>query len=382
MPLPVPADSASYTAIRGCIGLALLIVGAVGLMELIIALGTPRREAQIREELAEAGFVNAAHIPPMLFSIRKADSGHIYEFDTNNMPLALWERDKDKIGAALNCQVTSVNISPNGRRVLVHGISMRSTLPERIYWKDQYLSSDDFVLVLGMGLTGELATVDLASMPHLLIGGGSGSGKSCLFKSLLMQGIKKDALVILADMKGGIDYPSVWRKRCKMVFDLQALPPVLDELVIELERRRKLFVEAGASNLAEYNKITGENLPRYIFACDEVAEILDTTGLDRAEKGIIAQIIKHLSLIARQGRAFGLHLFFATQRPSAELIPGQIRTNLGLRICGRADDILSRIILDSTAAAEQIPLDAQGRFTTNTGVIFQGFLFDDSILEQ
>ena len=72
----------------------------------------------------------------------------------------------------------------------------------------------------------------------------------------------------------------------------------------------------------------------------------------------------------------------STQRPSADLIPGQIRTNLTLRICGRADDILSRIILDSPTAAEQIPLDAKGRFVTNMGQTFQGFLFDDSILNE
>lgn len=153
-------------------------------------------------------------------------------------------------------------------------------------------------------------------------------------------------------------------------------------LAFELEHRRELFAAVGTSNLTEYAKATGENLPRHIFSCDEVAEILDTTGLNKAEKEVYSQIVRFLSLIARQGRAFGIHLMLSTQRPSADLIPGQIRTNLTLRICGRADDILSRIILDSPAAAEQIPLDAKGRFVTNMGQTFQGFLFDDSILDE
>ena len=72
----------------------------------------------------------------------------------------------------------------------------------------------------------------------------------------------------------------------------------------------------------------------------------------------------------------------STQRPDAAIIPPQIRSNMSLRVCGRADDILSRIILDSPAAAEQIPLDAKGRFVTNMGQTFQGFLFDDSILNE
>ena len=201
-------------------------------------------------------------------------------------------------------------------------------------------------------------------------------------KCLLMQALKKGAIVILADFKGGVDYTSVWHKRCKIVFDPDILQTILGELTAELERRRELFVAAGTPNLAEYNKATGKNLPRYIFACDEVAEVLDTTGLDKAEKEATSQIVRYLSLIARQGRAFGLHLICATQRPDAALIPGQIRTNLPLRICGRADDILSRIILDSPTAAEQIPPDAKGRFASNMGEIFQGFLFDDSILNE
>lgn len=139
---------------------------------------------------------------------------------------------------------------------------------------------------------------------------------------------------------------------------------------------------AGTPNLTEYNKVTGEKLPRYIFACDEVAEVLDTTGLDKTGKEIFTKIARHLSLIARQGRAFGIHLMLSTQRPDASLIPGSIRTNLTLRICGRADDILSRIILDSPTAADQIAPDAQGRFVTNMNQTFQGFLFDDSILEE
>lgn len=365
------------------ISLALLLVALLLLVEIVIALGTPWRAAKTQAALVEAGFVNSTRTPPLLFSIHKAaDQGYIYEFDPNNIPLSRWERDKEKIVAALRCQVVGVKTSPDGRRVLLHTVPKRFTLPETIYWKDEYLSLEDFTLTLGMSLTGKLETVDLATVPHLLIGGGTGSGKSVLAKSLLMQSLKKGATVILADFKGGVDYAPVWHEKCQMVFSPDTLRATLAALTVELEHRRELFVETGTPNLAEYNKTTGEKLPRYIFACDEVAEVLDMTGLDKAEKEVFAQILRHLSLIARQGRAFGIHLILSTQRPSADLIPGQIRTNLTLRICGRADDILSRIILDSPAAAEQIPLDAKGRFVTNMGQTFQGFLFDDGILTE
>lgn len=365
-----------------CLDFALLLVALVLLVEIIIALGTPWRAAKIQEALVEAGFVNSTRIPPMLLSVRKAAKrSYIYEFDHGNLPLSVWERDREKIGAALRCQVVGVKLSPDGHRVLLQAVPLCFALPEKIYWKNEYLSPEDFTLVLGMSLLGELETVDLATTPHMLIGGGTGSGKSVLVKCLLMQGLKKGATIILADFKGGVDYAPVWHKRCRMIFDPQTLLSALEELTAELERRRGLFLSAGTPNLTEYNKATGENLPRYIFACDEVAEILDTTGLDKAEKEVFAKIVRHLSLIARQGRAFGIHLMLSTQRPDAATIPPQIRTNMSLRVCGRADDILSQIILDSPAAAEQIPHDAKGRFVTNMGQTFQGFLFDNSILE-
>ena len=130
------------------------------------------------------------------------------------------------------------------------------------------------------------------------------------------------------------------------------------------------------------DKGSGEHLNRLIFACDEVAEVLDKTGMDKAQKERIGQIESKLATIARLGRAFGIHLILATQRPDANLIPGQIRTNLGCRICGRADSILSQIILDSTAAADQISKEVRGRFLLQDGTVFQGYWFDEREFER
>ena len=119
---------------------------------------------------------------------------------------------------------------------------------------------------------------------------------------------------------------------------------------------------------------------RHVYACDEVAEVLDKTGADSERKKLLSQIESRLSTIARQGRAFGIHLILATQRPDATIIPGQIRNNMDFRVCGRADSVLSQIILDNTSAAEQIPKDARGRFITGDGIVFQGYLFDEGQL--
>lgn len=165
-----------------------------------------------------------------------------------------------------------------------------------------------------------------------------------------------------------------------MCFDEDNLSQLLTGIVDELQRRKALFRGNECHNLDEYNKRTGKALQRYIFACDEVAEILDKTGLTKEQKDKVSLIESKLSVIARQGRAFGIHLILATQRPDANILSGQIRNNIDCRVCGRADNVLSQIILDSTAAAEQIPKDAAGRFLLHDGTIFQAFWLDDTEL--
>ena len=258
-------------------------------------------------------------------------------------------------------------------------VSAGDDLPEVLKWKDSYLSPKSFVLVLGESYTGPV-TVNLAHIPHILLGGSTGSGKSVLLKLLLMQALRKGAEVYIADFKGGVDFPKVWHEKCRMCFTEENLRYTLDQLVAVLEYRKNAFKALGCPNIDAYNEIAERPLQRLIFACDEVAEMLDKTGADNERKKLLAQIENKLSTIARQGRAFGIHLILATQRPDATIIPGQIRNNMDFRVCGRADSVLSQIILDNTSAAEQIPKDARGRFITGDGTVFQGYLFDEGQL--
>ena len=83
--------------------------------------------------------------------------------------------------------------------------------------------------------------------------------------------------------------------------------------------------------------------------------------MDRPHKEEAATIVNNLSTIARQGRALGIHLIVSTQ-PDAMVVPGQVKNNLDGRICGKADNVFSQIILDKTDAADSIPKDSQGLF--------------------
>ena len=117
----------------------------------------------------------------------------------------------------------------------------------------------------------------------------------------------------------------------------------------------------------------------------EQAEILERFKEDIASGAVtyVSSVIEaRLALIARQGRAFGIHLILATQRPDANILPGQIKNNMNIRICGRADTTLSTIIIGDGRAAEQIPHDAQGRFIMEDGTVFQAYYFNDDTISK
>ena len=181
----------------------------------------------------------------------------------------------------------------------------------------------------------------------------------------------------VADFKGGVDFSRAWQQLSYIVTNEKKLLALLNQLAETLEERKRLFNAVDAANITEYREKAGDYMQRIVFACDEVAELLDRTGADKERKEMLAQIEANLALIARQGRAFGIHLILATQRPDATILPGQIKNNMNVRICGRADTTLSTIIIGDGRAAEQIPHDAQGRFLMEDGTVFQAYYFND-----
>ena len=354
-----------------------LIIAGIAVTILIL---TPIGKRSVQDQLKSIGLVNHSDEVPMLkkrYKDKQNPRISVWEFTSQGIPLKDWKSKQADIETILDLTIVKMKNGSGKSRVLLYAVPAVSDLPELIEWKDEFLSKQSFILNLGESFTGPV-TVDLARVPHILLGGATGSGKSVLLKLLLMQANKKGAKVCIADFKGGVDFPPIWHKNCRMCFEEQSTLELLTELTEELEHRKQLLKTSGQPNIDHYNAVTGENLPRYIFACDEVAEMLDKTGLTKEQKETAAKIESKLSMIARQGRAFGIHLILATQRPDANILHGQIKNNINFRICGRADNILSQIILDNTSAADQIPEDAQGRFILHDGTVFQAYWFDDT----
>lgn len=364
------------------IDLLIPVYAVGGLLALLVLMGTPWGGRAAKEGLQKAGLVNHAGEAPVLVAKRQdTDTPRltIWEFDPCGIPLNEWEDKRARVETALNITITKMAWGEGRKIIRVYAVPAESDFPALLRWTDEYLSLDNFVLVLGESLTGSV-TVNLAHIPHILLGGSTGSGKSVLLKLLLMQSLRKGAEVYIADFKGGVDFPKVWHTKCRMCFTEDDLLYTLNQLVAVLESRKRQLAEIGCPNLDAYNEATGESLPRLIFACDEVAEVLDRTGRSKEDKERLGQIENKLSTIARLGRAFGLHLIFSTQRPDAAILPGQIKNNLDFRVCGRADNVLSQIILDNTSAADQIPKDTRGRFITGDGTVFQAYWFEDDSL--
>ena len=364
------------------INLLIPLYAVGGLLTLLVLMGTPWGSRAAKESLQKVGLVNHAGEAPILISKRQDKDNPrlaVWEFDPCGIPLNEWEDKRARVETALNITIAKMTWGEGRKIIRVYAVPAENDFPALLRWEDRYLSPDSFVLVLGESLTGPV-TVNLANIPHILLGGSTGSGKSVLLKLLLMQSLRKGAEVYIADFKGGVDFPKVWHQKCHMSFTENDLLATLNQLAAVLEYRKGRLAETGYPNLDAYNEATGERLPRLVFACDEVAEVLGKTGKGKEDKERLGQIENKLSTIARLGRAFGVHLILSTQRPDAAIIPGQIKNNLDFRVCGRADNVLSQIILDNTSAADQIPKDAQGRFITGDGTVFQGYLLDEGQL--
>jgi S-DNA-T family DNA segregation ATPase FtsK/SpoIIIE len=316
----------------------------------------------------------------MLLSRRSSGKGIALEFFSTQIPLAKYEENKLLLETVLNIKILSFEMGRDMRHTVIKALSLPLSNSKILPWQDCYLSDKDFELILGEGYFG-IERIDISLTPHLLIGGSSGSGKSKLLKLILMESIKKGAIIFLADFKGGVDYPTVWHQYCNIITEQSELDSQLTQILDEMERRRSLLVSSQTSNIGDYNTKAATSLPRLIVACDEIAEVLDKTGLTKEEKELVGRVESKLSTIARQGRAFGIHLVLSTQRPDAEILKGQIKNNIGYRVCGRADKILSNIILDKPDAADTITPQDQGMFLTNTDVLFQAYYVADDCLK-
>ena len=350
-------------------------IGVVLFMALLYMQGYVKHSWKYFNDLLRAGFYNAAYEVPLLVKYQEIDKNRqILTFEGVGFPRTLWEDHQSELETVFKGYIGQIR-EIDRRTVEIVTVANENAF-QKILWDDRNIDwGNDARIILGKGLVEDI-WVDIDKSPMILIGGSTGSGKSVLLKTILWQHIKRNNAVVIADFKGGVDFSDGWHQLTEIITDEEKLLTKLEEIVNELESRKKLFVTHKVKNIGEYRLKISSDMQRIIFSCDEIAELMDKTGATKERKALLDSIEMCISTIARQGRAFGIHLVLATQRPDAQVLNGQIKNNADCRVCGKSDSTLSTIVIGDGRAHEAIPKDSQGRFINQDGVIFQGFYFD------
>jgi DNA segregation ATPase FtsK/SpoIIIE, S-DNA-T family len=222
-------------------------------------------------------------------------------------------------------------------------------------------------LYLGKDAGGNPIVADLAGMPHMLIAGTTGSGKSVCINSiiisLLMTRSPEDVRLILVDPKmvEMAAFDNIPHLPCPIVHDMGKAEEILEWAATKMDERYELLKEANVKNIASFNRLSREDiykrfdvstaeekaqvptrLPYYVIIIDELADLIMTA--DR-------EVETHIIRIAQKARAVGIHLILATQRPSVNVVTGLIKSNMPCRVSFRvASRQESRIVLDQNGA--------------------------------
>lgn len=214
-------------------------------------------------------------------------------------------------------------------------------------------SSSSVAFAIGKDIAGQCVVADLSKMPHLLIAGATGSGKSVCINTLIMSILYKyspsevsllmiDPKVVELSVYNGIPHLLI-----PVVTDPKKAAGALNWAVNEMTRRYKLFAETGVRNIQSYNLLMDkgeieEKLPYIVIIVDELADLMMVCPNDVEE---------YIARLAQMARAAGMHLVLATQRPSVDVITGVIKANIPSRISfAVSSQIDSRTILDSSGA--------------------------------
>ncbi|GHV35171.1 hypothetical protein FACS18949_12600 [Clostridia bacterium] len=263
---------------------------------------------------------------------------------------------------ALNLGVDGVRIAPVSGKANIVGIEVPNRLVSTVFLRD-VLDNSDFrdaksklTFALGKDIGGAGVLADISKLTHLLVAGTTGSGKSVCVNSLIISLLYKsspdEVRVILIDPKMvelGI-YNGIPHLLAPVVTDPKKASAALQWAVFEMEKRYRMLQEQGVRDIFSYNKaVEGTDavkMPQIVIIIDELADLMMVAGKE-VEESVIR--------IAQKARAAGMHLVLATQRPSANVITGLMKSNIPSRIAfAVASGIDSRIILDETGAEDLI----------------------------
>jgi len=287
---------------------------------------------------------------------------------------------------------------PNQKTSLVY---LRELLESREYQKSA--ASSKLTIALGKDISGNSVVADLGDMPHLLIAGTTGSGKTVCVNSLIMSMIYNATpeelkfLMIDPKMVELAVYNSLPHLLCPVVTDAKKAKGALAWVVNEMEERYKMLAKLSVRNIDAFNsKKSDDKLPYIVVIIDELADLMMVVQQD---------VENAITRIAQLSRAVGIHIILATQRPSVDVVTGVIKANFPARISFKvASKVDSRTVLDMNGADKLLgkgdmlflepgnakPIRAQGTLLTDSEIEKvvsmvreqRGPVYDELILEQ
>ncbi|QOY53625.1 DNA translocase FtsK 4TM domain-containing protein [Candidatus Sulfurimonas marisnigri] len=263
---------------------------------------------------------------------------------------------QDDLAMALSAETIRIQAPIPGKDVV--GIEIPNATVDTIYLRDLLdsqifkESSSPLTIVLGKDIVGKPFITDLKKLPHLLIAGTTGSGKSVGINAMILSLLYKNSpdqlrlLMIDPKMLEFSIYNDIPHLLTPVITKPKQAIVALNNMVFEMERRYELMSENRTKNIENYNekvkKEGGEHFPYIVVIIDELADLMMTSGKD----------VEHsIARLAQMARASGIHLVVATQRPSVDVVTGLIKANLPSRISYRVGQrIDSKIILDQQGA--------------------------------
>lgn len=297
------------------------------------------------------------------------DEAFYYEVDTTRLPYKIGIRhvlDEDTLldlGTACRRKVTARHSITGGLWLIVWRDEGVAGVPRRVKFSQVYnalpKSAPPLAFVVGVGENRRLVYHDIAALPHLLIAGSTGQGKSVFLNQILctlIQRNKPDVLqLLMIDLKGGVElgfYRKLPHLIAPIVTESEDVAPALLLVLKEIDRRLARFQKADQRKIEGWNKMRpAEVMPRLVVVFDEVAEaLIDPDRINRKANEVA------LTRIVQKGRAAGVHMLAATQRPDADTVKGLIRQNLPARAafaCASPGD--SRTIINNARAFQLSP---------------------------
>lgn len=261
---------------------------------------------------------------------------------------------------------------------------MRHRIPRHVAFSSFYGAARPFgrcLVGLGRGRRGAL-WVDLAALPHLLVGGQTGGGKSVFLRQALtglaLSQSPRHLRIQVIDLKGGVElapYAELPHSLGPVADSIDAAAQALEKIRRELDDRLGDLRGAGVHDIDAWNEDPSRHAqPRILVVVDELAELtVRQLGDDRAGRAAQQAALGRLTEIARLGRSVGIHLILSTQRPDADAVPGQLKANLPGTVAFRVrSSVNSVILIDSDRAAKLGRIDGRGLWCCERVEEFQG----------